>query len=107
MAPAGAGPQRQQDSAARRPRFRGKEWPQICPGRKLFEQLQSILAEEFEIEAESIHPDANLYEDLGIDSIDAVDLIVRLREITGKKVPPEEFKEVRTVGDVVRVIENL
>ncbi len=74
---------------------------------ELRKKIQEILAEEFEIEPESIHEDANLYEDLGIDSIDAVDLIVRLREITGKKVPPEEFKEVRTVGDVVRVIQNL
>jgi acyl carrier protein len=74
---------------------------------ELREKLQEILTEEFEIDPESIHEGANLYEDLGIDSIDAVDLIVRLREITGKKVPPEEFKEVRTVGDVARVIQNL
>jgi acyl carrier protein len=44
---------------------------------------------------------------LDIDSIDAVDLIVRLREITGKRVPPEKFKEVRTVGDLIEVLENL
>ena len=74
---------------------------------ELLEQLRDILSEEFEIEASSIQPDANLYEDLGIDSIDAVDLIVRLREITGKKVPPEEFKSVRTVADVARVIQSL
>ena len=74
---------------------------------ELLEQLTSILSEEFEIDAESINAEANLYEDLGIDSIDAVDLIVRLRELTGKRVPPEEFKTVRTVGDVVRVIRSL
>ena len=74
---------------------------------ELLAQLSSILSEEFEIDSESVTEDANLYEDLGIDSIDAVDLIVRLRELTGKRVPPEEFKTVRTVGDVVRVIKSL
>jgi len=73
----------------------------------LLAELQNILADEFEIDRAMIVPDANLYDDLGIDSIDAVDLIVRLRELTGKKVPPEEFKAVRTVGDVVRIIESL
>jgi acyl carrier protein len=74
---------------------------------ELLEQLTKILSEEFEIDPNSINADANLYEDLGIDSIDAVDLIVRLRELTGKRVPPEDFKTVRTVGDVVQVIRAL
>ena len=50
--------------------------------------LREILSEEFEIDAADVVPTANLYEDLDIDSIDAVDLIVRLKEITGKRVPP-------------------
>jgi len=69
--------------------------------------LSTVLSEEFEIDPESVVPEANLYEDLDIDSIDAVDLIVRLKEITGKKVPPEEFKKVRTISDVIAVIEAL
>ncbi len=73
----------------------------------LFEQVRTVLAEEFEIPRESIVRGANLYQDLGIDSIDAVDLIVRLREITGKQVPPDRFKAVRTVGDVIAVLETL
>ena len=73
----------------------------------LFEKVRTVLAEEFEIPRESIVPGANLYQDLGIDSIDAVDLIVRLREITGKQVPPDRFKAVRTVGDVIAVLETL
>ena len=71
------------------------------------ENLRDILSEEFEIDRDAVTVDADLYEDLGIDSIDAVDLIVRLRELTGKKVPPEQFKTVRSVGDVLRVIEAL
>ena len=73
----------------------------------LFEKIRDVLAEEFEIPRESIVRNANLYQDLGIDSIDAVDLIVRLREITGKQVPPDRFKSVRTIGDVIAVLETL
>jgi len=74
---------------------------------ELFNKIRDVLAEEFEIPKDAIVPDANLYEDLGIDSIDAVDLIVRLREMTGKQVPPDRFKSVRTIGDVIAVIESL
>jgi acyl carrier protein len=73
----------------------------------LFEKIRGVLAEEFEIPRASIVREANLYEDLGIDSIDAVDLIVRLREMTGKQVPPDRFKSVRTIGDVIAVLETL
>jgi acyl carrier protein len=72
-----------------------------------FSRLKELLAKEFDIEPDSISPDARLAEDLDIDSIDAIDMIVRLKEITGKKVPPERFKEVRTVGDIVQVLDSL
>ncbi len=67
----------------------------------VFAELKAILVEMFEVEASSVVPGAHLYEDLDIDSIDAVDLVVRLREITGKRVNPEDFKAVRTIDDVV------
>jgi acyl carrier protein len=51
--------------------------------------------------------DANLYSDLDIDSIDAVDLAVRLKELTGKRMQPEVFKSVRTVQDVVDALAAL
>lgn len=74
---------------------------------QLFEKIREVLAEEFEIPRDRIVRDARLYDDLGIDSIDAVDLIVRLREMTGKHVPPDRFRSVRTIGDVVTVLETL
>ncbi|TLM75669.1 acyl carrier protein [Microbulbifer harenosus] len=73
----------------------------------IFIQLKDILVEMFEVEAEDVREDAHLSDDLDIDSIDAVDLIVRLKELTGKKIAPEEFKNVRTVGDVVTAIEKV
>lgn len=65
------------------------------------------LNEMFEIAPERIAPEARLYQDLDIDSIDAVDLMVKLNELTGKRVQPESFKSVRTVADVVDVIHGL
>ena len=67
----------------------------------------SIFKELFEIEAQQITLEANLYQDLDIDSIDAVDLMVELKKMTGKKIQPEEFKSVRTVQDVVDQVYKL
>lgn len=74
---------------------------------EIYDVLHGILENEFEIDAEDISLEANLYEDLDLDSIDAVDLVVKLREITGEKIEPDAFKQVRTVQDVVSEIEKL
>lgn len=63
--------------------------------------LVGYLQEMFEVPEEKITANARLAEDLDLDSIDAVDLIVKLQQYTGKKIEPAEFKSVRTVGDVV------
>ncbi len=70
-------------------------------------RLADILVEMFELEEREVTPDAHLYDDLDIDSIDAVDLIVRLKEFTSADVDPERAKGVRTVADVVDLIEEL
>lgn len=67
-------------------------------------RLTDIFHELFELPKEDITPEAKLYEDLDLDSIDAVDLIVHLQSITGRKFNPDEFKSVKTVSDVVEVI---
>ncbi|OUS50308.1 acyl carrier protein [Shewanella sp. SACH] len=74
---------------------------------QILAMLTTILVDEFEIEAEAITPEANLYEELDLDSIDAVDLVIKLQQLTGKKIQPDEFKSVRTVNDVVNAIEGL
>jgi acyl carrier protein len=73
----------------------------------IFEMLKSVLVEDFEIDASDIALDVNLYEDLDLDSIDAVDLVIKLREKTGKKIDPDSFKKVRTVDDIVNALHNL
>ena len=70
-------------------------------------ELQRILTEQFELDRHAITPEAHLYQDLDIDSIDAVDLMVELKELTGRKLDPETFKQVRTVGDVVDALYDL
>ena len=74
---------------------------------QILAMLTTILVDEFEIDAEAITPEANLYEELDLDSIDAVDLVIKLQQLTGKKIQPDEFKSVRTVNDVVNAIEGL
>ena len=71
---------------------------------EILNELKKIMHELFEIEPDDIKPDSNLYEELDIDSIDAIDLIAHLQTITGRKFNPEEFKSVRKISDVVNVI---
>jgi len=70
-------------------------------------ELQRIFVEQFELDVQAITLEAHLYHDLDIDSIDAVDLMVELKEVTGRKLDPETFKKVRTVGDVVDAVYDL
>lgn len=74
---------------------------EILSPEQVFDRLRYFLETNFEIPAEKIVPEAKLYEDLDLDSIDAVDLMVKLRDLTGRQLRAEEFKTVRTVGDVL------
>ncbi|KDE89244.1 acyl carrier protein [Stenotrophomonas maltophilia] len=74
---------------------------------ELLERIVSILTDSFEIETARITPEARLYDDLDIDSIDAVDLIVQLKPLLGRNLQPEAFKAVRTVQDIVDVVHGL
>lgn len=73
----------------------------------IFDELKKILVNDFEIDENNITLDSNLFEDLEFDSIDAVDLAVRLQEFTSKKISPDNFKEIRTVKDVAEAVEKL
>lgn len=74
---------------------------------EILKEISSVLETEFEVEPSKLVPEARLYEDLDLDSIDAVDLVVRLQQRTGIKVVADDFKAIRTLGDVVEVIEKL
>ncbi|KVC43329.1 acyl carrier protein [Burkholderia diffusa] len=74
---------------------------------EILERIRAIFHENFAIEPERVTPDTHLFEELDLDSIDAVDLAIKLQEMTGKRIKPEEFKSVRTVGDVVAAVHVL
>ncbi|MGQ7249648.1 acyl carrier protein [Halomonas sp. V046] len=74
---------------------------------QILAHVQRTLVELFEVSPSEVPPDARLYEDLDIDSIDAVDLVVELKQFTGRRINPEAFKSVRTIDDVVDAVENL
>ncbi len=69
--------------------------------------IKEIMVDMFEIDEQAITLKARLYEDLDFDSIDAVDMIVKLKEMTGKTVKPEDFKSARTIADVVEAVYNM
>ena len=73
----------------------------------IFNTLRDALVELFELDPGRISLESNLYQDLEIDSIDAVDLIDHIKRKTGKKIAADEFKSVRTVNDVVEAVYRL
>jgi acyl carrier protein len=74
---------------------------------EIFGHVKRLLVGHFELDQAAVTPGALLYDDLDIDSIDAVDLMVELKNLTGRKLNPEAFKRIRTVDDVVTVIVEL
>ena len=70
-------------------------------------QVVDILVADFECDREKLTPEVNLFADLDLVSIDAVDLVVRLQQVTKKKVNPEEFRKIRTLRDVVPAVYKL
>ena len=71
---------------------------------EILSAIKEIMVEMFEIDEQAVTLKARLYEDLDFDSIDAVDMVVKLKEMTGKIVKPEDFKAARTIGDVVEAV---
>ena len=72
--------------------------------KEIFAKLQDVLENEFEVEKSDVKLESKLFEDLDLDSIDAVDLVVKMKEYTPEGKPAIDasiFKEVKTVQDVV------
>ena len=79
----------------------------IMNDEQILARLRELLADKFEVDPARITLEADLYQDLDLDSIDAVDLVIKLQEMTGKRIKPEEFRGVRTIGDVVAAVDRL
>lgn len=74
---------------------------------EIFNQTKKILMQLFELDESLLQPEARLYEDLDIDSIDAVDLLVELKRFVGVSIKPEHFKQARTLQDVLNIVAKL
>jgi acyl carrier protein len=73
----------------------------------IYSQISDYLVSTFDVPRDLITPDADLVNQLNLDSIDAIDLMVRLQEITGRKVAPDDFKSVRTINDVLCLVQRM
>jgi acyl carrier protein len=72
---------------------------------QILAELRSMMVELFDIEAERVVPEARLVEDLDLDSIDAIDMVVKLQEMTGRRVAEDELRALSTIGDVVSLVQ--
>lgn len=70
------------------------------------QSIVEILSDSFELDPATIKPESTLYEELDLDSIDAVDIFVQLRDLTGRRPDPERAKEVRTVDELISFVEE-
>ena len=83
------------------------QWKMAVIEEEIFNKICEILEEEFEIDKFLLSGSANLFTDLDLDSVDAVDLAVRLQQFTDKRISPDKFKQIRTLDDVVNAVYNL
>ncbi|MCQ2610912.1 MAG: acyl carrier protein [Treponema sp.] len=74
---------------------------------EIFAKIQDVLESEFEVEKSDVTMESKLFEDLDLDSIDAVDLVVKMKQYISGSIDPEMFKSAKTVGDVVAILEPL
>jgi len=72
---------------------------------EISQRVVGILVKTFELDPADIRPESRLYEDLDLDSIDAVDMFVELHEITGRRIDPQVARKIRTVDDIVTMVE--
>ena len=73
----------------------------------MFEEIAKTLAEQLGISQSEIKPESEIVKDLGADSLDVVELLMTLEDNTGKTIPEDKVGDLKTVGDVVKLLETL
>ena len=71
-----------------------------------FDKLKAIIVEQFDVDESLVTPEADMQEDLGVDSLDVVDLIVIISEEFDIEIPDEVVENIKTVGDIVAYIDS-
>lgn len=72
----------------------------------VFDKIKQMLAEQLDVDEESLTVDTYIAEDLGADSLDVVELLTSIEEEFDVEIPDEEIEELKTIGDVVEYIQN-
>lgn len=71
-----------------------------------FEKVKTLLVDQLSVDEEKVTMEASITEDLGADSLDVVDLVMSLEEEFGLEIPDEDVENIKTVGDIVKYIED-
>ncbi len=71
---------------------------------QIFDHVRTTMADMFELSVEDIHVDSKVFEELDLDSIDAIDLVAKLQQFTGQRIGEDAMRKVRTVGDIVDLL---
>lgn len=72
----------------------------------VFDKVQTIVSEQFDVEKDTVTVDTNIADDLGADSLDVVDMLMSLEDEFNVEIPDEEIENIHTVGEVVAYIEE-
>jgi acyl carrier protein len=73
----------------------------------VFDKVKDLLCEQLDVEEDAVTMDANIIDDLGADSLDVVDLVMSLEDEFNAEIPDEEVETMKTVGDIVKYLENM
>ena len=73
---------------------------------EILAEVKKVLIDEFEVDEEVIVPTASFYDDLGLDSLDAIDLIVTLNNFYNIEVEPTESEEIRTIQNLIDIVKT-
>ena len=72
---------------------------------EIYNRIVGILVKTFELDPADIKPETRLFEDLDLDSIDAIDMFVELHDVTGRRIDVAVARKIRTVDDIVNLVE--
>ena len=73
----------------------------------ILEKVKELVAEQLGISQDEIKPESNIVEDLGADSLDVIEMLMTLEEEYGISIPDDQIGQVKTIGQIVQLIENL
>lgn len=73
----------------------------------MFEEVAELLSKQLNVDISKITADSEIVKDLGADSLDVVEMLMTLEDNTGKTIPEEKVTDLKTVGDVVKLLESL